>query len=160
MKKTFTKDYIIQNKGCYNLEQVEKLKCINNKKIRLKQLFNDLPIKDFCWFLVRKCELTTIQKQSFALHCAKQVLLIYEAKYPKDKRVSECVEATDEYLKGNISIDDLIEKRNAAYTAYTAYAADANAAYAADAACTYAAYATDAATAYKKSIWYFVENLK
>jgi hypothetical protein len=143
MKKTFTKDYIIQNKGCYDLEQVEKIKCINDKKITLKQLFNDLPIKDFSWFLVRKCELTTLEKQFFALHCAKQVLPIYEAKNPNDKRVSECIEATERYLNGKISIDELMDKRSAA-----AYAADAAAyaSYAADAA-SYASYAATAATA-------------
>ena len=145
MKKTFTKDYIIQNKGCYDLEQVEKIKCINDKKITLKQLFNDLPIKDFSWFLVRKCELTTLEKQFFALHCAKQVLPIYEAKNPNDKRVSECIEATERYLNGKISIDELMDKRSAAaYAANAAYAAYAS--YAADAA-AYAAYAADAATA-------------
>ena len=148
MKKTFTKDYIIQNKGCYDLEQVEKIKCINDKKITLKQLFNDLPIKDFSWFLVRKCELTTLEKQFFALHCAKQVLPIYEAKNPNDKRVSECIEATERYLNGKISIDELMDKRsaaanaaNAADAAYASYAADA-AAYA-----SYASYASYAATA-------------
>ena len=153
MKKTFTKDYIIQNKGCYDLEQVEKIKCINDKKITLKQLFNDLPIKDFSWFLVRKCELTTLEKQFFALHCAKQVLPIYEAKNPNDKRVSECIEATERYLNGKISIDELMDKRSAA--AYAANAADA--AYA-----SYAATAADAAAyaAYKQSIWKFVETLK
>ena len=145
MKKTFTKDYIIQNKGCYDLEQVEKIKCINDKKITLKQLFNDLPIKDFSWFLVRKCELTTLEKQFFALHCAKQVLPIYEAKNPNDKRVSECIEATERYLNGKISIDELMDKRSAA--AYAATAADAAyASYAADAA-AYASCAADAATA-------------
>jgi len=145
MKKTFTKDYIIQNKGCYDLEQVEKIKCINDKKITLKQLFNDLSIKDFSWFLVRKCELTTLEKQFFALHCAKQVLPIYEAKNPNDKRVSECIEATERYLNGKISIDELMDKRSAA--AYASYAATAAyASYAADAA-AYASYAADAATA-------------
>lgn len=157
MKKTFTKDYIIQNKGCYDLEQVEKIKCINDKKITLKQLFNDLPIKDFSWFLVRKCELTTLEKQFFALHCAKQVLPIYEAKNPNDKRVSECIEATERYLNGKISIDELMDKRSAAaYAANAAYASYASyAATAADAAAYAAAYA-----AYKQSIWKFVETLK
>ena len=118
MKTRFTKNYIIDNKGCYDLSQVEKLKCINNKSITLKQLFRDLPIKDFTWFLVKSCDLTLTEKKQFAIHCAKQVLPIYEKHYPEDKRIRECIEATELYLKGDISIDELREKRHAAYAAY------------------------------------------
>ncbi len=146
MKKTFTKEYITTNKGCYDLRQVEQIKCINDKTITLKQLFRDLPIKDFSWFLVEKCELTTKEKQLFALHCTKQVLPIYEEKYPSDKRVKECIEATERFINGEIDVNELKEKRRAAYDA--SYAADA------------AAYDAATADAYRGSIWKFVLTLK
>jgi hypothetical protein len=161
MKRTFKKEYIIAQKGCYSTKQVEALPFINNKRITLKILFDNLPIKDFTWFLVRKCDLTLTQKRLLAVHCAKQVLPIYEKRYPKDKRIHECVEATEQFIKGEIDIDTLRKKRAAAYAAATdaaaAYAydaADADAAYAAYAAAyaatdaAYAAYADAAYAAY------------
>ena len=187
MKRTFTREYILSNRGCYDREQAEKLKFIDNKKITLKTLFGNLPIKDFTWFLAKKCELTLSQKRQLALHCAKQALPIYEKQYPADSRIRECIEATEKYLQGNIEIDELREKRSAAYAAaaanananatayddaaaaayaaaaYAAYAA-ANNAYAADYAANAAAAATanayDDADAYKKAIWEFVKTLK
>ena len=150
MKKTFTKEYIIDNKGCYSLAEVEAIKCINDKRITLKNLFDNLPVKDFTWFLVRKCDLTLKQKRQFALHCAKQVLPIFEKKYPEDKKVRECIEATQLYVDGKITREELLIKRRAAaaYAAYTADAAAYATAYAAYAA-AYAAYTADddAATA-------------
>ena len=157
MKKTFTKEYILSMRGCYDRDEVNNLSFINNKRITLKTLFNGLPIKDFSWFLVNKCDLTLTEKRMFALHCAKQVLPIYEKHYPEDKRVRECIEATEKYLNNKIDIDELREKRRAANAAaaaaYAAYAdADANAAD---------AYADAAdADAYKRSIWEFVESIK
>ena len=147
MKRTFEKEYILSNRGCYKRERVNNLPFINNKRITLKNLFDYLPIKDFVWFLIRKCDLTVNQQQLFALHCAKQVEGIFNENYPEDKRVSECIEATELFLKGGISRDDLIKKRRAAYAAYAAAdSAYAAAAYVADAA--YAAYAAaDAADA-------------
>lgn len=170
MKKSFTKQYIIDNKGCYSIEQVEVLKCINNKKITLKQLFGDLPIKDFSWFLVKKCDLTTSQKQLFALHCAKQVLTIYEKEHPKDSRVRDCIDATERFINNDCNLKELREKRDAAaYAGDAAYAADV---YAADAYAAYAAayaayaaaadvYAADAAAAYayRESVWEFVKSI-
>ncbi len=151
MKTKFTREYIFSERGCYSEENVNDIRCINNKSITIKQLFRDLPIKDFTWFLVQKCELTISEKRRLALHCAKQVLPIYEKKYPKDKRVRECIEYTELYLNGNGDIDILREKRqNAAAAADAAYTASSYADAAADAAYAAAhaaAYAADAYTA-------------
>ena len=177
MKTKFTKEYILSHKGCYDTEEVEEIKCINNKTITLKQLFRDLPIKDFSWFLLKKCDLTIKQKQFFSLHCAEQVVNVYNKKYPEDSRISECVKYTRLYLNGECDLDTLLINKDAATAAaYAAYAADATAAayaaaaaaaaaYAADAADTAAtdaaAYAADAAAAaYRESIWKFVESIK
>lgn len=174
MKTEFNKEYIMTNKGCYNESKVNKLKCINNKVILINDLFDELPIKDFTWFLVKKCDLTLNQKRLFALHCAKQVLPIYEKVCPNDSRVRECIEVTELFINGRTSIDNLIEKRSAAYAAayadayayvayVAAYAAYAYADAAADAADAYAdAYAAAGAAdaAYKKSILEFIESIK
>ena len=165
MKKKFTKEYLLNNRGCYKIEDIEKIPFKINK-ITIHKLFKYLPIKDFNWFLIKKCDLTTKEKQLFALHCAKQVLPIYEEKYPGDKRVRECIETTQLFIDGKIGVDELREKRNAADDADDADAAYA-AAYAADAAYADAyvadavAYAADAVAAakFKKSIWTFIKKL-
>ena len=146
MKKTFTKQYLLDNRGCYEVEDVEDIKCINNKVITLKQLFRDLPIKDFSWFLVRKCDLTLSEKRLFVLHCAEQVLPIYEDRYPNDSRVRDCIDATKKYLNNELTLDELRVFRSAANAAADAASAAsaANAANAADAA----ADASSAAYAY------------
>ena len=153
MKKTFNKQYILDNKGCYEKNQVLGLPCINKEVITLRDLSNCLPVKDLSWFFVKKCELTLLQKQMFAIFCAELALPIYEKQYPNDSRVKDCIEETKLFLDGKSSIGDLKSKHaaDAAYAAAAAaYAADAaDAAYAAaaaaDAAAAYAAAAADAA---------------
>jgi uncharacterized protein YpiB (UPF0302 family) len=105
------------------------------------------------------------QLVTFATLCAESVLYIFEKKYPKDKRVRECIE----YLQGikdysilsQVELEEIKKHRDAAYAAadaanaadaayaYAAYAAYDAANAAADAAYAYAAYAAaDAAYAY------------
>ena len=99
------------------------------------------------WGIVRL--MTRGQKVEYAVYAAKQVLRIYETKYPGDDRPRKAIEAAEKYFSGPSS-SAAYAYADAAY-AYAdaadaaAYAADAAyaAAYAADAA--YAAYAADAA---------------
>ena len=141
MKTKFTKEYVLANKGCYSEEQVNGLPFDRNGEITIEKLHKVLPIKDFSWFLAKKCELTLEQKRRFALHCAKQVLPIFEKKYPNSNRVRACIEATEGYLNGTVTHEELIRERDAA--TYAAYAA---------------AYAAADAYAYSKSILKFVKN--
>ena len=164
MKTEFTKEFMTSNRGCYSREKMLNVKCVEDDNITLENLFNDLPINDFAWFFVRKCELTLIQKQRFALQCAKVVLPIFEKYNPNDKRVRECIDATGLFLDGKLTKDELIIKRRAAvaavdavdaaaaasagsYTYADAAYADAAAAYAAVVAAAYAD-AYDAADSY------------
>ena len=174
MKTEFTKEFMTSNRGCYSREKMLSVKCVKDNNVTLENLFNDLPIEDFCWFFVYKCELTTEQKQRFALHCAKVVLPIFEKENPNDKRVRECIETTELFLDGKATIEELRIKRDAAaaaayyayYAFYTAYYAAA-AAYAADAkeateaayysTAYYAAYYADAD--FKASVWNYVKTL-
>ena len=159
MKTEFTKEFMTSNRGCYSREKMLKVKCVSENNITLEKLFKDLPINDFTWFYVRKCELTIEQKKRFALNCAKQVLPIFEKSNPKDLRVRECIEATELFLNGGLTKEDLlIKKDSAAYAARDASATDtaSAAAYAAYAAADAAAYASYAS--FKKSVWEFVTS--
>jgi len=131
MKKTFMEAYYLSHRGCYEKEKMQKL--INENPYETLDDFLNWPIsiKDKCYFIRQYTELTRNQLQWFALCCAKVSLKIYEEKYPNDKRIANCIQATEDYLKGKISIDILNENRNAAdVAAYAAYAAYAVAAYA------------------------------
>ena len=102
------------------------------------------------WLVVRLLK-THKDKVKYALNAARSALPIYEKKYPGDNRIRLCIEATDGWLQGKVSIEMVRESRDAAaYAADAAYAAAADYAvaaayadYAADAA--YADYAADAA---------------
>ena len=91
-------------------------------------------------------------KIRYALYAAKQILPIFENKYPDDKRPRQAIEAAEEYLKN--PSEENKEKCNAAADAARAAAAYA----AADAA--YAAYAADAEKMYLKIIKYGIKLLK
>jgi hypothetical protein len=78
-----------------------------------------------------------------AVRCARLALPIYEARYPGDRRVSDCLDAFGRWAAGeDVPRDVLIAARRAAAAARSAAAAAADAA--ADAADA-AAYAADAA---------------
>jgi len=47
-------------------------------------------------------EIPNIVLQRFAIWCAKDCLKYYEKKYPKDKRVSDCIQTTEDYLDGKL----------------------------------------------------------
>jgi hypothetical protein len=83
---------------------------------------------DKIWVMTRL--MTMMQKRQFALACAQSVLDIFEKKRPGDDRVRKCLEATANYLDGNITVEELREARrdadaayDAAYASYAAYAA-------------------------------------
>jgi len=91
------------------------------------------------WIITRL--LNNENRVRYAIYAARQVINIYEDKYPGDDRPRKAIQAAKKYLKNP-------SKENAANTANTAHAAHAaHAAYAA----AYAAYAADAASdaAYK-----------
>ena len=172
MKKIFTKEYIKSNAGCYTGEKLAALLHSAPDNITIADILQSaIPFKDKAWFICSKCELTRQQLQSLVVGCAELALPVYEAKYPNDSRVRDCIEATKQYIDGKISLVELEEKRDAADTIFTTDAtrAAANAAYwAADAveatnttkdtkeAC-YAAYWTADAIGEDKMMEYLVE---
>jgi len=84
------------------------------------------------WLLAKT--MTTENCQKYAIFAAKQVIQIYEKKYPRDSRPRQAIEAAEKYLN-----EPTEDNKNAAYAAAatadaTAYAAAAAADAAADAA--------------------------
>ena len=163
MKTTFNKQYIIDNKGCYDEGQVNQLSFIDKSIIIIEDIINsEISLKDKFWFLIRNCDLTNEQKQQISLEVAEIVLPIYEDKYPNNTAPREAIQSAKDYIQGNITLDMLLKKKRAA--AYAAYAADAAyAAYAAAAtdayaAATYAAAAADAADAYAAAAYAAANN--
>ena len=159
MKKEFSLQYIMGNRGCQEMDEIKSLhRAAGSPEVITIQniLRAAVSTRNKYWFVIRKCDLTIEQKQKIAIDVAEMVLPIYEKRYPENKAPREAIEAARSYLAGHISIDQLLEKRHdaaatAAAAAAAAYAAaDAAAAYAAaDAAAAAAAYAAaDAAAAY------------
>ena len=145
MKNTFTKKEMIEGKGCYSLKQLMALPFMQQEVITLVDvLTSDIPLKDKGWMVWSNCQLILDDKKKLSLQLAWLVLSIYEEKYPNDRRIRECNEATESFSKGLITEAELKLKRNAAvYAAADAADAATSAAYAA----VYAADAVNAADA-------------
>jgi hypothetical protein len=159
MKKTFTKDFYLSHRGCYEFNKMFNL-VVNNPHETIEDFLNwDISIKDKFFFLFNYCNLTLRNKQDMALLCAKVVLLVYEKQFPNDSRVMECIHATELFLNGEITHEQLIEKRAAADDAADAAAyAVANAAANAAAYAAYAYAAADVANAAAYAAAYAAAN--
>lgn len=118
MKREFTPQYIRDNKGCYEMSQVNGLSFINKESISIEDMVNsEMPTKDKYWWVIKKCDITTRQKQDLAIQCAEIVLVVYETKHPDNKAPREAIQAAKDYLSGVIGIDELRAKRAAAAAA-------------------------------------------
>ena len=107
------------------------------KKILLTDILKHNGVSDTIWAIGNALPKTQ-QKSAlqialwFGYDCAKRVVPIFEKKYPKDKRVRDCVNVTRRYLQGKATKQEV---KTAAYAAAdAAYATADAAAYAADAA--------------------------
>ena len=177
MKTEFTKDYILENRIYYTIEEMEKLPFINKESITLQDLFESLTTEHFLWFLTRKCGLTILEKRKFALHCAKEVLPIFESEHPDDNRVRLCIEATEKFINGEISNVELNIYREECGAAaffvdpyanlcYHEASAFYDAAYAPvyfNSSAFYAAAASiknNSLDSFKKSIWEYIKTIK
>ena len=154
MKQTFTKQFMIENKGCYDLSDLMSTSFMKtgSEEISLQSILkSEIPLKDKYWFCCRKL-FTKRQNQEIAISVAEIVLEIYEKRYPDNKAPREAIQAAKDYInETGITLEELRQKR--AYAAAAAADAYADAAYAyADAAdAAYAAadaYAAAAADAY------------
>jgi hypothetical protein len=149
MKQSFTKDFMRANKGCYSIAELEACSFMKNDEISLQSILqSEIILKDKFWFVCHKLA-TNEENKEIAIRVAEIILPIYEEKYPDNKTPRNAIEAAKQYIRGNISLDELMEKRNAVYYAamavyaiYSAYRADYYAYYANYAAASAAAMAS------------------
>ena len=101
------KDYVVNN--CPHTDSIKVL----------KWLIKEDKLDWANWLIVRVMERK--QYLAYSIYAAKQVLPIYEKKYPEDKRPRNAIKAAEKVLK-----NDTKKNRAAASAAYAAYdAADA-----------------------------------
>jgi hypothetical protein len=155
MKAEFSKQYVLDNKGCYDTEQVESLPFDKSNTITLEKLFEVLPIKDFCWWLVKKCDLTDEQKKAFVINNLLLVKTDYEQIDSKRQPILDYINLVYGYLNGDITKEKYYASYSAAYSSFN-YAAN----YASDSAAYFAAnYASDSAAYFvADSAAYFAAN--
>ena len=156
MQQQFTKEYLVDNCGCYAKEQgkIQELMKPYNEPITLEQIFtSDIPLKDKYWFLCKKLA-TKEENQQIIITVAEMTIPIFEKRYPEDKRPREAIDAVKQYIAGHITLDKLIEKRKAATDAAM------NAAYAINAAYVYADAVYDMNAAYAINAAYADTDIK
>lgn len=110
MKKSFSREFMYDNKGCYSNEQLEKCSFMSgkNKRITLKSILeSEIDLRDKYWFVCRNA-FTLGQSQEIAIITAKYVLEIYENKYPGNNAPRDIIEAAEDYLtKTGITLVEL-----------------------------------------------------
>jgi hypothetical protein len=97
----FSREFLIANKGLY-VEEPNNLPFDQEGNITLWKLFEILPIKDFCCFLIHAI-LNSKQAQWFALNCAEFALPRFEEVYPDDDSLRNCIKMNEKALLGEIS---------------------------------------------------------
>lgn len=138
---TFTHEFMQNNCGCYSRMpgKLEQCSFMKNEVITDESIINsEILLNDKFWFFCKKV-FKKKQNQQIAIKVAEAVLPIWEKTRPDDMRPREAIEAAKQYIAGHIDIDQLIKKRNVAYTAsvYVTSTAASAASYA-DAATFYA----------------------
>jgi len=116
-------------------------------EINLLTILESNGVQDTLWCLRATVQDSKRIAAQLAIEFAAEVLPIFEARYPNDTRVRDCIQGARDYLEGKITLEELLVLRRAAYAA-AAYAAYAYAAAAGAAAAAYAAAYAVAADAY------------
>ena len=113
--KTFTKEFMIANKGCYSEKMVIDLYFLKGNSEILSQdiLDSEIKIKDKYWFFCKKV-FTNDQNKQIAIRVAEAVLPIYEARYANNKAPRNAIQAAKDYIAGKITIEELYTARRAA----------------------------------------------
>ena len=149
-RKKITTKWLTKVNACCNEDEKKQAEKISDLRKIVNALNKADRFKDANWLLT-KC-MTKKQCQRYAIYAAKQVLHIFEDKYPDDDRPRKAIKAAEKCLKNPTEKNKKAAFAGAGADAY-ADAADAYAAYAAVAyadadAYTAAAYAAADAAAY------------
>jgi hypothetical protein len=124
--KTFTKDFIRENSGCYenkDINYVNALDFMSEQGDAIPYtwiLESSIPTTDKYWFFCKKV-FTEEQNQQVAIGAASIVLDIFESKYPNDDRPRKAINAAEDYIKKLITAEELRIARNNAVDAVYAY---------------------------------------
>ena len=84
------------------------------------KIINDKNDKFVCSQMRIIKEIPEIILKRWAIAQAKSCVANYEKEYPKDKRVSDCIKAAEDYLDGKISLKQLDSAESAARSAWSA----------------------------------------
>jgi hypothetical protein len=128
MKTEFSRQYLIDNCGCYD-EESGKIEGLLGDRIIVtlnEILESEIPLEDKCWFVANSCELSKSEVKQLLLKLTRIVLPIFEEEYPDDTRVRECIIATEGFLNGTVTKEELNNKRRVIFDVRCAVA---NAAY-------------------------------
>lgn len=112
MKKTFSQEYIMNNRGCYSKQHVRALFDENNlecwKSISIDDILNsNIPLEDKFWFVCKNTGLHDDVNKVLALSIASLILPIFEELCPDDMRPRQALEAARGYAAGKVSLTDL-----------------------------------------------------
>jgi hypothetical protein len=79
-----------------------------DEEISIKEIIKSNGLDDAIWALraVDDTEALTL----LSIDLAESVLHIYEKRFPGDMRVCDCIDACKKYIRGEISVKELIEK--------------------------------------------------
>lgn len=123
--KSFSKQFIRENSGCYHNKKDQGREAFIYAKVNALDfmqgkesqqipythiLESAIPVKDKYWFFCKKV-FTKEQNQNIAIGVASIVLEIYEKKYPNDDRPRKAIQAAQDYLDGTIDRETLLTAR-------------------------------------------------
>lgn len=124
MKSEFELKEIL-NIGGARSEQLMRNFHLKNKTYTVVDIMNSpITVMHKQAFVYNCCNLTRCEKRDLSIILGKSVASIYKKKYPNDNRVDECWDAISKFTIGEITEDQLIDKRKQAYKA--AYEASRN----------------------------------
>lgn len=64
MKKVFTKEFIMKNRGCYSIDKANTLSFINKKVITIYDIaYSEISVGDLLWFLYANCSVCITLKK-------------------------------------------------------------------------------------------------
>jgi len=126
MKTVFTKEEILDGKGCYSEQHVKDLfKRYKSETYTINQILEaDIDYDDKIWFVHHNCELTLFELDIIFLMCLKKSLIIMEKCLPNDRRYREYVEMYELCVNKNEVVDitiknsEMREKYDSAVNSY------------------------------------------
>lgn len=97
MKKIFTKEYIMEHRGCYEKEDVLSLSFIDNETITIEDILNsEINTHSKIWFVYFKCELKARQRNKLG-----HINFLYLKFYNKNNYKIKIKEELLRFVKNN-----------------------------------------------------------